>query len=250
MKNSSLPTGRLGGKEVVAESPSVLILGASGVLGSALADAFPKKAYRVLGTGFRHCPKTQLALQLDATRASEMPKIGKWIDDHTSRLDVVIHCIGIAQDSLLARMSDQEWRQVVEVNLKSAYLLSKLLLPRLVKQGGGRWIFISSWAGRTGRSGQANYAAAKAGLIGLTQSMAREYASRGVVINCVVPGVFKSPMTERLSQTMLERLWGGAALKQFADLNEIVQFIVHLAGMRGVTGQVFQLDGRIAPVLE
>ena len=99
-----------------------------------------------------------------------------------------------------------------------------------------------------GRMGQANYVAAKAGATGLMQSIAREYSSRGILANMVVPGVFKSPMTKSLDEQSLERLWDGAALQQFADLKETAEFIVHLAGMRGATGQIFQLDGRIAPV--
>jgi len=227
----------------------VLILGASGVLGGALVKAFHGKAYRILGTGFRRMPSTQLALQLDATDASEMPKLEQWLDEYTSRLGVVVHSIGSIADHRLPQMSNTEWQHALDVHLKSAYLISRLLLPRFIKQRGGHFIFISSWAGRVGRVGQVNYAASKAGLIGLVQSIAREYASRKVLANGVIPGVFRSPMTEKLSPEVLERLWDGAVLKEFADLEETAQFIVHLAGMRGVTGQIFQLDGRIPVVI-
>lgn len=226
------------------ESPCVLILGASGVLGSALIKAFSEKSYRALGTGFCHKPSTSPALQFDASQAFEMPKLEQWIDKHTSHLDAVIHCIGINSDNLIPRMSDAEWHRSIEVNLKSAYLISNLLLPRFVKQRSGHFIFISSRVGLAGRAGQANYAAAKAALIGFTRSIAREYASRGIVANCVVPGVFQSPMTEKLSHEALERLWDGAAIKQFADINETAKWIVHLVEMRGATGQIFQFDGR------
>lgn len=233
----------------VSEAATALILGASGTLGTALVSAFQEKSWRVLGTGFQRPPEVRPALQFDVTQAAGVASFEAWSREHAPRLDAVVHCIGVAHDSLVTAMTDDQWRAALNVNLKSAYRIAGILLPRLAKQRTGHFIFVSSWAGRTGRAGQSNYAAAKAGLIGLTQSIAREYASRGVLANCIVPGVFRSPMTEKLSPEALERLWNGAALRQFADLGEMARFIEHLAGMRGVTGQVFQLDGRIASAI-
>jgi len=128
-------------------------------------------------------------------------------------------------------------------------MLSKALIPILVRQRCGHLVFISSWGGIAGRVGQANYSAAKAGLIGFTQSLAREYASRNIRANCIIPGVFESPLLKDLSPEKLNQIWDGAALKEFADLDETARFIVHLSSMKGVTGQVFHLDGRIPSVL-
>lgn len=222
-----------------------LVTGASGVLGAAVGRAFSASGFKVLGTGFQNPPLFQPSIQGDLTLPSGISRLEKWIHEQTERLDVLVHCVGGVNDALIAKMSTGDWERVLDVNLKSAYLVSRLLLPRMVKQRRGHLIFVGSWGGRVGRIGQANYAAAKAALIGLTQSIAREYAARNVLANCVVPGVFKSPMTEALSPEALERLWEGAALRQFADLDATANFIVHLASMGGVTGQVFQLDGRI-----
>ncbi len=231
----------------MAASPCSLVLGASGVLGNAVAQAFAGQSWRVLGTGFRRAPAVQPSFQFDAVQSAEWTRLTAWLDGQTGQLDAAVHCIGLARDGLLARMNGSDWQAVLDANLKSAFLAARALLPLFVKQRRGHLLFISSWAGRVGRGGQANYAAAKAGLSGLAQSLAREYAPRGVRVNVVAPGPFPSPMTEGLTTEERERLWQGAALAEFADLAETARFIVHLAGMRGVTGQIFQLDGRIAP---
>ena len=222
-----------------------VVLGASGALGSAVAKHFAEKGFRVMGTGFRRAPSFQPSLQLDMTQTAEVNCLEDWLREQTPRIDVAVHCVGVARDSVVTKMSDQAWRESLDVNLKSAYRITRLLLPWFTRQRGGHFLFVSSWAARAGRAGQANYAAAKAGLIGLTQSIAREYASRGVQANCIIPGVFRSAMTDTLPPAALERLWSAATIQKFSDLDEIARFIVDLASMRGVSGQVFQLDGRI-----
>jgi 3-oxoacyl-[acyl-carrier protein] reductase len=222
-----------------------LILGASGVFGNAAAEAFRGKGYQVVGTGYTRSPSFQPSTRLDATKAEDVMGLGKWLDDQKISIDVAVHCIGINHDNLVAKMEDVEWSKVVETNLKSAFLLSKLLINRFVKRRKGHLIFVGSWGGLAGRAGQANYAAAKAALVALSKSIAQEYASREILSNVIIPGIFKSPMTEKLREDELKKLWASAALKQFADPREMADFVVHLAGMRGVTGQVFQLDGRI-----
>ena len=230
-----------------AVPPCVLVTGASGVLGSAVARGFSEKGFKVLGTGCRTAPPFQPSIQLDLTLESEIRRLEPWLGSQTDHVDVLVQCVGGTRDGLISKMNTEDWSRTLAVNLKSAFMISRVLLPRMMKQRSGHLIFVGSWGGRVGRIGQANYAAAKAGLLGLTQSIAREYAARNVLANCVVPGVFKSPMTDALSPEALERLWDGAAMRQFADLGETADFIVHLASMRAVTGQVFQLDGRIAP---
>lgn len=231
----------------MSEKPTILVLGASGVLGKSISESFQEKGWKVLGTGFQKKSSTTPSLQIDLTLASEMTRLEKWIREHTSHLDAMIHCVGSTSDHLMAQTNDSDWEQVIDSNLKSAYLVSKLLLPWFMKQRKGHLIFIGSWGGRVGRAGQTNYGSAKAGLMALIQSIAREYASRGIVANGIIPGIFRSPMTENLSQQALEEIWKDSVLKQFADFNELSAFILHLASMKGVTGQIFQLDGRIPP---
>jgi 3-oxoacyl-[acyl-carrier protein] reductase len=230
-----------------AQQPTVVVFGASGVLGSAAAESFREKGWKVLATGHKRKPAIEPSIQLDATAGSEMPRLEKWIREHASKVDAMVHCIGSTEDALISKMDDSKWQKTLDANLKSAFLVSKILIPILAKQRSGHLIFIGSWGGCVGRAGQTNYTAAKAGLIALTQSIAREYGSRGVVANCILPGIFRSPMTDAMSPEALEKLLDDGALKRFADLKETSEFIVHLASMKGVTGQVFQLDGRIGP---
>jgi len=229
--------------------PVALVLGATGVLGSAVSRAFLTRQFEVIGTGFQHMPQGISGFRFDATSADGVDHLQKWLESRTERIDVAVHGIGANRDAWLMKMSDAEWMNVMQSHLKSAYLLSKMLVTRMMKQRSGHLIFITSWAGLVGRAGQANYSAAKAGVIALAQSIAREYAPRGILANVIVPGVFPSVMTEALNEKQLEALWEDSAMKGFADLNEIAEFIVHLASMKKVTGQVFHLDGRIAPVL-
>lgn len=229
------------------EPSCVLVTGASGVLGTAVARAFTASGARVLATGFHKPPASTPSIQLDLALADEMPRLNAWLVEQAKRVDVLVHCVGGVRDALVSKMNDEDWKAAFDMNLKSAWLVARAILPRMMKQRSGHLIFVASWGGVVGRFGQSNYAAAKAALVAFTQSLAREYASRDIRANVIVPGVFKSPMMERLTPVQLERLWDGAATSQFADLDETARFIVHLATMRGVTGQVFHLDGRIPP---
>lgn len=227
------------------EAPVALVTGASGTLGAAVAAAFAARGARVLTAGNCRKPDFEPSIQLDLTNAKEAARLPKWIGENGGSVDAVVHCVGATRDEILPRMTDEAWREVLDINLRSAFLLLRVLLPLLIRQRRGHVLLISSWAGRVGRAGQANYAAAKAGLVGLAMSAAREVASRGVRVNCVVPGVFPSPMNEKLDEAARVRLWEGAAFAEEADLVEMAGFIVGLTETRGITGQVFQLDGRI-----
>lgn len=229
------------------EAPVALVTGASGTLGAAVAAAFAARGTRVLAAGDRRKPDFVPSIQLDLTNAEEAARLPKWIGEHGGSVDAVVHCVGAARDELLPRMTEEAWREVLDINLRSAFLLLRVVLPILIRQRRGHVLLVSSWAGRVGRAGQANYAAAKAGLLGLAMSAAREVASRGVRVNCVVPGVFPSAMTGALDEAARARLWEGAALAGEADPAEMAGFIVGLTETRGITGQVFQLDGRIPP---
>jgi 3-oxoacyl-[acyl-carrier protein] reductase len=226
----------------------VLVLGQSGALGTAVSRAFSDRGWQVLGTVRRNRPSSPSSLQVDVTQTSDLDRLQTWLKEKTPRLDAVVHCIGNTRDQLIARMSDAEWNECLDVNLTSAFRIARLLLPWFTRQKEGHFVFISSWAGRVGRVGQANYAAAKAGLIALTQSLAREYASRNIRANCIVPGVFESPMTAALSKEALARTLADSATGELTDVRELAAFIVNLAETKDTTGQVFQLDGRIGPV--
>jgi 3-oxoacyl-[acyl-carrier protein] reductase len=163
------------------------------------------------------------------------------------RLDVLINNAGVTADHLLGQLTEDDWRSVMEVNLKGAFLCSRAVIPQMIKQHDGHIINVSSYSARAGHTGQVNYAAAKAGLIGLTQALAREIGSRNVRANTVLPGLLKTAMTKGLSKDQLDALRRENALDRVNDVDEVAAFIGFLATTKNISGQLFQLDSRIAP---
>lgn len=160
------------------------------------------------------------------------------------RLDVLVNNAGVTEDGLLAGMRDEAWDRVLDVHLKGAFLCCRAAMPVMLKQGEGHILNIGSYSGRVGGRGQANYAAAKAGLIGLSLSLAREVATAGVRVNAVLPGVLPTRMTESLSAEARDALVAQNLLRRMNNLEEVSGWIVELAGTRDVSGQVVQWDSR------
>jgi 3-oxoacyl-[acyl-carrier protein] reductase len=144
-------------------------------------------------------------------------------------------------------MAETAWQRVLDVNLKGAFLCSQAVCRRMIKQRDGHIINISSSSGRAGQRGQANYAAAKAGLFGLTTSLAREVGSRNVRVNAVLPGVLPTKMTAKRSEAEMQEFAEANALGRINSLDEVARFVAFLAGTKNISGQLFQLDSRIAP---
>jgi 3-oxoacyl-[acyl-carrier protein] reductase len=163
------------------------------------------------------------------------------------RLDALICNAGVTADGSLALMSDDDWQRVLEVNLKGAFHCSRAALRPMLAQRDGHIIFISSFSGRVGTRGQTNYAAAKAGLIGLSQSLAREAGPRNVRANAVLPGVLPTPMTGGLEAATLASFVSANTLGRINTLDEVARFIAFLTATQNISGQIFQLDSRVAP---
>jgi 3-oxoacyl-[acyl-carrier protein] reductase len=163
------------------------------------------------------------------------------------RLDVLVNNAGIVADHTAGKLTDSEWDHVLDVNLKGAFLCSKLALRHMVKQRSGHIINIGSWSARFGNFGQANYSAAKAGLIGLTQSLAKEYGKRGIQVNCVLPGFMRTAMTAGLTEERAAEIIGDNVLGRASDPDDAARFILFLTTLKNVSGQIFQLDSRIGP---
>jgi 3-oxoacyl-[acyl-carrier protein] reductase len=158
---------------------------------------------------------------------------------------VLVNNAGIARDGLLLRMKNEEWDQTINVNLSSVFRLTKLCLKRMLKERRGRIINISSVIGAIGNPGQAHYAAAKAGLIGFTRSLARELASRNVTVNAVAPGFIETDMTRALPEQVRQAYQGQIPLGRFGTVEDVAHAVVFLAGEQAnyLTGQTLHVNG-------
>jgi 3-oxoacyl-[acyl-carrier protein] reductase len=160
-------------------------------------------------------------------------------------VDILINNAGIARDNVMLRMSDGEWNDVIDTNLSSCFHWTKGLLKAMIKRRAGRIINISSVVGCIGNFGQANYAAAKAGIIGFTKSVAREVATRGITANAVAPGFIRTDMTNSLGETIVERIMDAIPMRQLGEVGDVASAIEFLCGdgARYITGQVIHVDG-------
>jgi 3-oxoacyl-[acyl-carrier protein] reductase len=228
----------------------VLITGAAGGLGQGLVKEFAGEGWRV-AAGFHRTEPQEAServwpLPLDVTTAEEVRAAVNQIKVRWGRLDVLINNAGITRDHLIQRMDEAAWEEVVQINLKGAFLCSQAVLPIMVENRDGHIVNISSFSGRVGVAGQTNYAAAKAGLIGFTQALAKEVGSQNVRVNCVLPGLLPTPMTASLPAQVMESSAQANALGRINSVVEVARFVVFLASLQNVSGQLFQLDSRIA----
>jgi 3-oxoacyl-[acyl-carrier protein] reductase len=235
-------------------NPVVVITGAAGGLGRALVDAFARAGWQVVATWHRStftAPQSATIpvwpRQLDVTRPAEVGPVFEQVWAQFGRLDALINNAGIARDSLVAHLSAAAWQEVLEVNLKGAFLCSQAALRPMLEQRAGHIVNIASFGGRVGRAGQANYAASKAGLLGLTQALARESGPHNVQVNAVLPGFLHTPLVGTLTEEQLATHAASNTLGRLNNLDEVARFVAFLAQMKNVSGQLFQLDSRIAP---
>jgi len=186
-----------------------------------------------------------LALQSDAKNFSEANSVVEKVIAQFQRLDILVNNAGITKDTLLMRMSEQDWDDVIDTNLKGAFNFSKAVCKQMMSQREGVIVNISSIAGVIGNPGQTNYAAAKAGMIGMTKTLAKELSSRNIRVNAVAPGFVDTDMTEKLTAQQKEALVGMIPLKRTARPEEIASAVLFLASQASsyVTGQVLCVDG-------
>ena len=225
-----------------------VITGARGGLGSALAEAFDASGWQVVATSRepRETSSRILPIRLDVTRPDQVQEAIGAVLEKFGRLDLLVNNAGVTADAACGQLSDEDWQRVLDVNLRGAFLCCRAAARPMMRQRDGHIINISSFGARSGPRGQSNYAAAKAGLIGLTQSLARELGSRNVRVNAILPGVLPTNMTARLSPEHLAAFAQANALGRINEVGEVARFIVFLAGTQNISGQVFQLDSRVA----
>ena len=184
-----------------------------------------------------------VALQADVSQADQVDGLVKAVLDKWNRVDVLVNNAGITRDTLLLRMKPNDWQAVIDLNLTGVYLCTRAVAKRMLKQRSGRIINITSVAGQMGNPGQANYSAAKAGVIGLTKTVAKEFASRGITVNAVAPGFIATAMTEDIEADEILKFIPLGRYGQPQEVAGMVRFLAADSAAAYITGQVFNVDG-------
>jgi 3-oxoacyl-[acyl-carrier protein] reductase len=238
---------------------SALVTGASGGIGGAIAKALHARGANVGLSGTRTEPLEKLKAEL-GDRAHVLPadlgdpaaieSLLKAADATLGGIDILIINAGLTRDNLAMRMKDEDWQKVIDVNLTAGFRLARGAMRGMMKKRWGRIIGITSVVGVTGNPGQANYAAAKAGMIGMSKSLAQEVASRGITVNCVAPGFIETQMTGVLNDDQKARIMTAIPAGRLGQSDEIAAAVVYLASPEAayVTGQTIHVNGGMAMI--
>jgi len=243
---------------------TALVTGASGGIGSSVARALARQGARLALSGsnpsklrsfreelndeFRHDQGDHVEITCNLADTTQVEELVPAAVDTFGKLDILVNNAGITRDNLAMRMKDEEWSEVIRVNLEAAFRLMRAASRPMMKARHGRIISVTSIVGTTGNPGQVNYAAAKAGLTGLTKSLAQELAARGVTVNCVAPGFIRTPMTDALSDAQKEKLAERIPMGRMGEGEDIGAAVAYLASREAgyITGQTLHVNGGMA----
>jgi 3-oxoacyl-[acyl-carrier protein] reductase len=236
-----------------------LVTGASGGIGRAIAQRLHVAGAAVALTGTRRDALEALAGEL-GERAHAAPadladpaapaQLVKDVEAALGPIDILVNNAGLTRDMLSMRLTDDDWAKVLDVNLGAAFRLSRAVMRGMMQRRWGRVINITSIVGVTGNAGQANYAASKAGMIGMSKSIAQEVAARGVTVNCVAPGFIETPMTEVLKDDIKEKLLAAVPARRLGTPDDVAAGVLYLASVEAsyVTGQTLHINGGMAMI--
>ena len=233
---------------------NVILTGATGVIGGEILDLFNKSKANVIATG------TNLKkLETINTKYENVTTKKFDISDHNSienfvnecneifqnKIDILVNNAGITIDNLSIRMKDDEWNKVININLTSSFLISKNVIKKMLKNKKGKIINITSVVGHTGNIGQANYAASKSGIIGMSKSLALEYGKKNITINCVSPGFIKSEMTDKIADNFKETMLDKISLERFGMPIDVANAVLFLSSNLSdyITGETIHVNG-------
>jgi len=240
------------------EKQVVLVTGGSRGIGKAIALKYSKEGYNVvlnylsdntdidgLTKEFEENGAEVLCVKADVSKADEVKKLVEKAIEKFGRIDVLVNNAGITKDTLLMRMKEEDFDKVIDVNLKGTFLVTKEVIPYMIKKRNGRIVNLSSIVGVAGNAGQSNYAASKAGIIGFTKSLAKEVASRNIRANCVAPGFIETDMTSVLSDEIKANISSQIPMKRMGTVQDVANVVYFLGNSDSsyITGQVINIDG-------
>ena len=239
------------------EGKIVLVTGATRGIGKAIALTLGGSGATVIGTATSKSGADNISqmlvdnkisgkgILLDVTDNHQISNLGESIKKDFGSIDILVNNAGITRDNILLRMKEDEWEDIINTNLSSIYKMSKSVLRGMIKKRSGRIISITSVVGAMGNAGQSNYAAAKAGIIGFTKSLAREVGVRGVTVNAIAPGFIETDMTDSLPEDQKEALASQIPMGRLGTTDEVAQAVLFLAGDGGsyITGQTLHVNG-------
>jgi 3-oxoacyl-[acyl-carrier protein] reductase len=236
-----------------------LVTGATGGIGGAIAKALYAQGASVAISGTKADRLEALASELggrvfvlpcDLRDRPAVAQLAETAEKMLGQVDILVNNAGITHDNLLMRMKDEEWDDVIAVNLSSVFVLTRGILRGMLRRRYGRIVNIASISGVLGNPGQGNYAASKAGLVGMTKSLGREVASRGITANCVAPGFIKTPMTDALTPKQVEAIAAAIPTQTFGKPEDIAATVVFLASSEAayITGETVHVNGGMVMV--